>query len=367
LKRRLLDIVIELAPQEAVYDHGVVNIAQASRDEIVQKLLQGGAFARIRSRPCNRLANPHQIPKAIFVKALESAPLVPPSEYQVQGREEDFQYGLSALSHLAKVHLIYRQGSPCKAFSEAKEVTLHTAEGPHPIANVSLHIYQIDPLLSSKEVVWTVNADDVVAIGTLLRTGIYDAQRIISIAGEGILATKRGFFRAREGHAVKELVAERLETGPLRLISGDPLNGEKVELEGFLGANHYALTVLRENTQREFLHFLRAGSSKFSATRTYLSGHQKNREHSLTTHQHGEERPFIDSAIYDKVMPMQIPTIPLVKALLAEDFETAEELGLLEIDSEDFALATFICPSKIEIAEIVRQGLHKYAEEMLCS
>jgi Na+-transporting NADH:ubiquinone oxidoreductase subunit A len=136
--------------------------------------------------------------------------------------------------------------------------------------------------------------------------------------------------------------------------------------DDFLGFNHTCFSIIPENSKREFFHFLRAGFDKFSATRTYLSGHLKPPPEgfSFTTNQHGEERAFIDSAVYDRVMPMGIPTMHLLKAIISEDFELAEQLGLLEVVPEDFALSTFICPSKIEMMEIVKEGLHRHAKEM---
>lgn len=146
-----------------------------------------------------------------------------------------------------------------------------------------------------------------------------------------------------------------------------PFDGKKVTPEDFLGFGDTVFTVIPENTEREFLHFMGLGYDKYSFSKAYLSGHldNKKREYSFTTNQHGEHRPFIDSTLYDKVMPLNVPTMLLVKAVMAEDFEVAETLGLLEVDSEDFALPTFVCPSKMEMTEIIKTGLKQYAKEVL--
>ncbi len=369
LKRRLLDIVIEVAPQEEIEQHPFIELSHVSRQELIERLKLGGLFTHIRQRPFNFLANPQKIPRSIFVKAVESAPFAPPAEMQVSGYEREFQMGLDALAKLTEgaVHLVYRQGTTARAFLDAKHVQKHTVEGPHPVGNVSLHIQRIDPIRSVEDVIWTVTARDVVAIGYFLLRGHYFVPRIVSIAGPGIIEGRTGYFKLREGFPISALIAGRLKKGAVRLISGDPLNGHQVEPEDFLGYEDTTFCAIPENTKREFLHFFRLGSDKYTFSGTYLSGHLDNRQrrYDFTTNQHGETRAFIDATLYDEVMPLDIPTMHLVKAILADDYDLAAELGLLEVDSEDFALPSFVCPSKIEMVDIIRNGLRRYATDML--
>lgn len=368
-QRVLQDIVITVGKKEEYVELSPLNPETASQEQILERLKVGGAFACIRSRPFNLLADPTKLPRNIFVKAIESAPFVPPAELQVAGHEREFQAGLRALAKLTKgtVHLVYRKGSDCRAFSEAKNVQLHTAEGPHPVANHSLHIQYIDPVRSTDDNIWTLTAHDVVLIGHLLIKGRYFIDRIISIAGPGVLQDRKGYFKARAGMPVTDLISGRVPRGePVRLISGDPLMGQKVEAEGFLGFNHYVFCVIPENTHREFLHFFRLGTDKYTFSRAYVTGHldNSNREYDFTTSQHGEHRAFVDSTLYDEVMPLPISTMLVTKAVMAENFELAEELGLLGVDSEDFALPTFVCPSKMEMTDIIKAGLKQYANDM---
>lgn len=369
LKRRIVDIVIRVDSKEEYHDFGTLNVDSASREKLLDKLTQEGLFAHIRQRPFNFLASPDKAPRSIFVKAIESAPFVPPAELQVQGNEKDFQTGLDALAKLTdgSVHLVHHVDSTSTAFTQAKNVQVHTAEGPHPIGNQSVHIHYIDPILTPECVVWTVSVLDVIMIGHLCNTGRYFTDRVVSIAGPGVLPDRRGYFKVRAGFPVSKLIAGRIPSKPTRIISGNPLTGQKVDADGFLGFYHTALTAIPEVTEREMFHFLRLGVNKYSFSKAYLSGHFDNskREYSFTTNQHGEERAFIDPTQYDKVMPLPIPTMNLVKAVMAEDFDLAEELGLLEVDSEDFALSTFVCPSKVEMVDIIRDGLRFHASEVL--
>lgn len=369
LKRVLHDIVIDVAKQEETVDLTPIDIKTANREEIVDRLKEGGGFFRIRSRPFNFLANPQKIPRNVFVKALESAPFVPPSELQVAGHEKEFQAGLTALAKLTNgiVHLVYHKESPCRAFTEAQNVQKHTAEGPHPISNSSLHIQEIDPVRGSDDNVWTLKVHDVIVIGDLLLNGHHFIDRVISIAGPAILPDKIGYFKAREGYPIGALIAGRIEKGVIRFISGDPLMGHRVNVEDFLGFDHFVFCAIRENFERQFLHFFRLGLHKYTFSKAYLSGHLDNREreYDFTTSLHGEHRAFIDDSLYQKVQPLNIPTMLLVKAVMAEDYDLAETLGLLGVDSEDFALPTFVCPSKMEMTEIIKNGLKFYSKEVL--
>ncbi len=369
LKRRLMDIVINVADKEEHFTFPKRNPLDVSREELIQHLMEGGIFSKITQRPFGFLANPNQTPRSIFVKALESAPFFPPAEMQVEGYEKEFQTGLDVLKKLTdgNVHLIYRHDTTCAAFFNAEHAKGHTAEGPHPVANASLHIQEIDPIQTSDDVVWTLNAHDVVSIGTLLLRGHTHTERVVSIAGPGIIEGQTGFFRLREGFPIAPLIASRIPKNPCRLISGDPLMGTTTSAEGFLGPNDFVFTVVPENTHREMLHFFRLGVNKYSFSRAYVSGHLDNstREYDFTTSMHGEHRAYVDASLYNKVMPLKVPTMHLVKSVLAEDYDLAEQLGLLEVAPEDFALPTFVDPSKTEMVDIIRQGLRAHAKELL--
>ena len=370
LRRRLLDVVIELQKDEQFEDFGAIDVNSASKEDILEKLLKAGAFARIRMRPFNILAKPEHTPRDIFIKAIQSAPFTPEADLQVEGHEDAFQAGITALSKLTigNVHLVYREGSTSTAFTGAQNCVQHTAEGPHPAGNSSVHIHHIAPVKGYDDIVWTLTALDVVIIGKILTTGRYHTDRVVSVAGNGIIEAKRGFFKVREGYPVSNLVAERNEKGLQRFISGDPLVGDKVEVDDFLGFYHTAFCAIPENVSREILHFFRPGFGKYSFTKNYVSGHMSKdsgKKWGFTTNNHGEHRAFIDGSIYDKVMPMQIPTMVLLKSIIGEDWDRAEECGLLEIDSEDFALPAFIDPSKTEMVEIVKNALSFYAHEVM--
>lgn len=368
-KRVLLDIVIELAQNEEIIKHPTLDPRSATREQLIAALKSGGLFAHIRKRPFNTLANPEQTPRCIFVKAIESAPFSVPAELQVQGYEQAFQAGLTALSRLTDgpVHLVYRQNTSSRAFYDAQDVVKHTAEGPHPIGSHSVHIHFIAPVQQVNDVIWTLNVKDVIGIGVLLTQGTYYTDRVVAIGGPGVVNGHTGFYRARAGFPISGLIAGRLQPGLQRLISGDVLTGRKVDTIDYLGFEDEAFCIIPENTAREFLHFFRLGIDKYTASKTYLSGHlsHSDREYFFNTSQHGEQRPFVIGSPYENVMPLPIPTIELVKAVQSENYDLASELGLLEVIPEDFALPVFVDPCKIDMMGIIQQGQKVYARDML--
>ena len=350
-KRSLDSVIIQKTSEEKHYPFPVFEPSEAF--EFLQKT---GLLNHLWMRPFCLPASLKLKPKSIFIKAIESAPYRPSSLMQLQRNEHYFQTGLNLLSSLVdgKVHLICSN-----EFPEFEHAQRHTAEGPHPVSNPSLHIQLIDPILSIQDTVWTIDTYGVIAIGRAIETGKLHPARIISLAGEGIAEEHRGYYSVCDGADMQSITYGKLSATSGRLISGDPLTGSEVTSNDYLKYADTVVCSIPEATERKRLHFFRIKSPSFTAFRAYIGNL------TISTRLHGEERAFIDPSIYDRVMPLQIPTVPLIKSILAEDFETAEILGILEVAPEDFALSTFICPSKVEMTEIVRRGQQKMATENL--
>lgn len=358
-KRVIETIVIEKST-DSDFKHEKFDIG--SKEKIIDFLCGSGLMMQIQMRPFARIAHPDFFPKKIFVRAVESAPYLPSMEMQIEGHEEHFAEGLQLLSKLTdKLHLVYREGSEMKAFTDSEFANKHTVSGPHPSSLSSVHIHQIDPIEKLDDITWTLSALDVVCIGHFLKENKPYLHRVISLAG-AIDPNKVGFYKVEVGIAVSDLIKDCDLTNKT-LISGDPLMGKEVLKEGFLGFSHQALSVLQEEEKRQPLHFLGLGFNRYSKTKAYSSW-LRNKAYWFSSLLHGERRAIIDGGVYDRVMPMRIPTALLIKALLAEDFERAKELGVLEISPEDLALPTFICPSKIEMVSIVEEKLQLFYDMM---
>ena len=361
-KRVIQDIII-VADKETKYeDFGVSNPSSDSREAIIEKLCKSGVWPFIKQRPYDVVAKPSDQAKAIFISAFDSAPLAPDNDFIVHGQAATFQKGIDVLAKLAEVHLTVNNAAKADgAFLQAKNVKLHSVEGPHPAGNVGVHIHHFAPI-SKGEVVWTIKPQDVLAIGKLFETGKYDATRVVAVAGAQVKTPK--YFRTIQGVNLKTLLDGNLTEGNNRIISGNVLTGEKVTLDGYLGFYDCVVTVIPEGGEAQMFGWITPNPSKFSISRALVSWMSPNKKYNLDANMNGEERPFVVTEEYDKVFPFDIYPVQLVKAIMVDDIELMENLGIYEVAPEDFALCETVCTSKIPTQTIVRNGLAMLREEM---
>ena len=364
-KRRLLEVKIVADKETEYMTFSKSNPSDLSREAITEALLKSGVWPFIRQRPFGIIANPTDLPKAIFISAFDSNPLAPDINFLMKGSGEDFQTGLDALRKLTlgKVHLtIHADEVASTVFTEAEGVELHQISGPHPAGNVGVQIHHIDPV-NKGELVWCINPQDVLVIGRLFNQGKLDASRIIAVAGSQVQRPK--YYQVIMGAAVKTLLEDAgLKEGDNRIISGNVLTGKQISMDGYLGFYDSQITVIPEGKEPEFMGWLAPGFNKFSKSRTFFSWLSPGKKYDLNTNMHGEERPFVMTGQYEEVFPMDIYPVQLLKAILVEDIELMESLGIYEVVEEDFALCEFVCTSKIESQEIIRRGLDLVRKEM---
>lgn len=340
------------------------------REKVQSILLSGGAWSFIRRRPFSRIADPAVVPKSIFVNAMNTAPFRVDPWVAVAGEETAFQAGLDALARLTdgSVHLCVgpeHAGRFAPLAAGSDRVRLHVFSGPHPSGNTSIHIHHLDPIRPG-DTVWTVNAPEVALIGRLLTDGVLPETRIVALGGPGVKPGQRRHYRVPCGISLGEWLKDRLEPGEVRVVDRDVLGGQTVSPTGFLGWEASSLTVLPEGGERTLLGWMLPGLFQFSHSRLLLSTWLRPRAlWNHTTLLHGGARAMVATGIYDRFLPMRILTDFLVRAVLAGDIEEAVQLGLLETDPEDFALATFACPSKMDLVSIIRKGLESAEAEGL--
>ena len=322
----------------------------ADRDTILKSILDACIFPLIRQRPFNKVANPDEIPRDIFISAYNTAPLSVNLSKIIQDNRDEFQAGLTVLSKLTEGS-VYFTSQELMEFNNATNVTI---SGPHPAGNVGIQIHHIKPI-NPGEVVWTVNAQHVITIGKLFQKGYYDPKCILSIGGSG--SSNPQTVEALVGSNIESLLKDQLLDGFLRIVSGDVLTGKKVNTDDYLGFYDSSVTIINDNVKRPFLGMLAAGSSstKYSLTNTFLSTGAN--EFDFTTSQNGELRAIVPLNAWEKMLPMDILPNPLYRAILAQDIEEMEQLGIWECDDEDFALCSFACPSKIDVGSVIRDGL----------
>lgn len=364
-KRKVLEVRVLADAQQQYQEFGAGDASTMNRETIIQKLLASGVWPVMRQRPFDVVADPAQDPKHIFVSCFDTNPLGPDLDFVVRNQGEDFQAGLDALGKLTsgKVNLVASGNTSAREFLDAKGVVRHTMNGPHPAGNVGVQIHHISPI-NKGELVWTCGVQDVLMIGRLFRTGKLDASRIVALAGSEAKIPK--YYRSIIGAPVKDITGE-LGTG-VRIISGNILTGERIDTNGTLGFYHTQITLIPEGDEPKFFiteGWASPGFDKFSANRSFPTWLMPGKRFTMDSSQNGEERAFVMSGQYEKVFPFDIYPVHLLKAILANDIEQMEKLGLYEVAPEDFALCEFVCTSKINSQSIVREGLDVLKKETI--
>ena len=358
-KRKILSVVVSADKQVAYKEFAKLDVATASREEIVKLLLESGLWTMFVQRPYGVVATPSDMPKAIFVSAFDSAPLAIDYDFALAGDKEALQKGFDVLGRLTegKVHLSYHAKQTAPQFSG---VELHAFKGKHPAGNVGVQIHHIDPI-NKGEKVWTLNIQDVAILGRLFLSGKVDMSRVIAVAGSCVAEPK--CYRVVAGASVESILGGKLSNEHARVISGNVLTGRNVGKEGFLGVNANQITVIPEGDNYELLGWAMPRFNKFSVSRAYLSWLFPCRKYNLDTNMNGGERAFVMNDLYEQYLPMDVYPVHLVKACLANDLDKMENLGIYEVIEEDLALCEFVCPSKIEMQQIIRNGINSMIKE----
>ena len=367
-ERRFIEkIVIDIAEEEVSENfqkYSLKDILNISRDAALDQLLNTGYISFIKQRPFSNIANPKEMPKSIFVNGMNTGPFQADANIVTQDDPEAFQAGLNLLTRLTEgeVYLCVGENS-CETLTSAENVQVHTFSGPHPSGNSSVHISRIQPMKPT-DIIWTVKAVDLVLIGRLFLDGELPKHRIISLGGNGVKEEGRKHYKMRIGGNLSPLLSKYLEGEEQRVLNGDILSGTIIQQNDGLRLGQSAITVIPEGRERHFMGWTMPGLNVLSFTRTFVSSWvSRNKTWALNSNENGGERSMVLTGHYDKVMPLNIMVDFLVRAVLAGDTEEAIKLGILETDPEDFALCDFICPSKTELQETIRQGLADIEEE----
>ncbi len=364
-RRKVLEIRIEADASQQFADFGKKEASKMSGEEVKNHLLSSGCWPFVKQRPYDVVANPNQAPKAIFVSGYNSAPLAADLDYALKGKEAEIQEAITALGKLTegKVHVSTSKNSTLSPFKEVKGAEQHRLSGPHPVGNVSTQIASVDPI-NKGEVVWVVNAQDLVVIGELLLTGKYNAKRTVALTGSQFAAPK--YVTAYPGATIGSLTAAgNLNADNSRIISGNVLSGTQVTQEGFLGFYDNQITAIPEGDDYEFFGWNKPVFNKISTSRALtFSWMNPKKKYDLTTNTNGEHRAFVVTGAYEEVFPLDIYPMQLLKACMYKDLDEMEALGAYEIAPEDFALTEFICVSKQPHQKIIREGLDLMREEL---
>ena len=185
-RRKVLCVKVKADAEQEYAEFGKKDVSALSGDEVKQALLEAGLFGYINQLPYAVATNPTTTPKAIFVSALRDMPLAGKFEYELQGNEEAFQAGLTALSKMAKTYLGIGLLQVNEVLHKAKDVDVNIFDGRCPTGNVGVQVNHIDPV-NKGEVVWTVDPTAVIFFGRLFLTGHVDLTRTVAIAGSEVI------------------------------------------------------------------------------------------------------------------------------------------------------------------------------------
>jgi len=363
-RRRILEVVIESDNNNETVTFQKGDPKTMNREAIVNNLMKSGVWPFIRQRPFHIIADPDDDPRAIFISGFDTAPLAPDLDFILNGEEASFQTGINALLQLTsgKIHIGVNDVFPtANVFANTEGVELHHFRGPHPTGNVGVQINHIDPVKKGEQV-WTVNAQDVIVIGKLFEKGVFNPTRLVALTGSDVINPR--YYRTKLGASVKPLLKDNVKEGNNRYISGNVLTGNKINKEGYLGFYDSQVTIIPEGDFYEFLGWVMPGLKKFSASRTFFSFITPNKRYTLHTNLQGGRRPFVLTGQYEKVLPMDIYPMQLLKAILVEDIDLMENLGIYEVAEEDFALCEYVCTSKTEVQSILRSGFELMLKEL---
>lgn len=361
-KRRILAVKVE-ASGDSKKDFGSADVSKLSKEEVMNKLLESGVFPVIKQRPYDVMANPDDQPKSIFISGFDTTPLALDYTYVLRGKEADFQKGLDALAKLTegKVVLSVNKAS-ADFYSQFNGVSSQRVDGPHPAGNVGVQIAHISPM-NQGERAWVVNAQDVASIGSLFNTGFYPAEKTVALVGSCV--TKPQYFEIKRGEQVSALTSGLVQADePVRYINGNVFTGDLSAEGDFVGAYANEITVIPEGKKyRAFGWVPFVDNFVHSSSRTSFSW-LSSKEYDLSANMNGELRAIVETGKMEKVFPMDIYPLQLIKAILEGDIEKMENLGIYEVAPEDFALVDYTSSSKIEAQQIVRGGLDLMIKEV---
>ena len=363
-RRRILTLKILADKEQQYFEHGPIDPKQADAGQIKTALLESGCWPFIKQRPYDVIADPNKWPKAIFVSGINSAPLSADIEYILEGKQEEIGLALTGLKKLTSGAVHVSVGDKKNSvFAGLDGVEIHQVKGPHPAGLVGTQINKIDPI-NKGEVVWTVSAWDLVVIGNFFKTGRFDAERLVSLGGSMVKEPK--YYLTKIGAELSTILyASGVKENKFRLINGDVLTGTQTDPEGFLGFYNSAVSAIPEGDDYEFFGWNKPVFNKISSTRALtFSWLNPKKKYDLDTNTNGEHRAFVVTGAYERVFPLDIYPLQLLKACMVKDLDEMENLGLYEVAPEDFALTEFICISKQPHQQIIREGLDLLLEEI---
>ncbi len=362
-KRVFQSMVIEVSGSEQVTFNRFDKNQLISLEPLVirKQLIDSGMWTALRTRPFSKVPSIDATTQAIFVTAMDTNPLAVDPAVVINQQPEAFIAGLNVLSRLTDGKVFVCKRGQSLPRSEQPNIEEHVFCGPHPAGLAGTHMHYLYPV-NMEHVAWSINYQDVIAFGQLFLTGELYTDRVISLGGPAVNHPR--LIRTRLGASIDELIDGEIIPGEIRAISGSVLSGSKASgPHAYLGRYHLQVSVLREGREKELFGWVMPGKNKFSVTKSFLSHLFKGQLFNMTTAVNGGERAMVPIGSYEKVVPLDMEPTLLLRDLCAGDTDSAQRLGVLELDEEDLALCTYVCPGKYEFGALLRRCLDTIEKE----
>ncbi len=366
-RRALQSIVIEVEAEEKAEEFKsftAEELVSGTSESVRHQLITSGMWAAFRTRPYSKIPTVDSSPSNVFISVLDTEPLSPDPEKIVNLRLEDFNFGISVLKRLidCPIHISVSENSSLEII-EDEQVKKHRFSGPHPAGLVGTHMHYISPA-SLTNVNWTIGYQDLMAIGSLFKTGYVSTERVIALSGPQVNEPR--YIKTRLGACTDELTAGELTQRENRIISGSVISGrEAIGSYAYLGRYHNQISVIAEpnSKDREFMNWLTPGPRKFSKIPLFLSSLFPKKIFKFKALMNGSDRPIVPIGVYEEVLPLNMLPAMLLRNVVLMDTEKIQDLGGLELDEEDLSLCSYVCPGKYDFGSLLRAGLNKIEVE----
>jgi Na+-transporting NADH:ubiquinone oxidoreductase subunit A len=362
-KRVLQSVVIQLEGDESEVFAKYSNTELASLDavKVQENLVNSGMWTAFRTRPYSKSPALDSKPNSIFVSVMDTNPLAADPQIIIAQRSEDFANGLQVISRLTDGKVFVNKAPGADIDTGDATVEVNEFSGVHPAGLVGTHIHHLDAVGQRKKV-WHIGYQDVLAIGSLFITGELDNRKVVSLGGPEAKSPR--LVRTLLGADITELTANEANAGDIRILSGSVLLGNHAHgVHGYLGRFHNQVSILREGREKELFGWIKPGVNQHSVTRAYFGHFSPKKLFGMTTTTNGSDRSMVPIGNYERIMPLDILPTLLLRDMISGDTDGAQSLGCLELDEEDLALCTYVCPGKYNYGPILRDCLEQIEKE----
>lgn len=351
-------LLIALDKDEEDRSFSVVSRVEGmSRVGIRDALLAGGLWSSFFAYPFKRLANPDQVPPAIYVSLDNDEPFHPDLDVYLKGKVDELKLGLEVLQKLTDgpVYVSMAHGN-WRMRALLARIATHEIVGAYPANDPGVFLYH-NKGSAYENTSWGIRGEDVLRIARFFREGIYPDDRVIVLGGSVVKSPMH--FRVRQGMILEDLLYERLNETPAQIILGGVFRGKKVTADSSIGYGDDAVQVIEAELVQKDLLPLQKGDRITSYSRGFLSSFLK-RKSWLSVKSFGESQHCIQCDLCSDVCPVELLPQNLVYDLDKQHVAGAVKQGLL--DCVSCGLCTYVCPSKLDLGTSFNVALDQLLE-----